>query len=219
MATTRTRKRRPGRPADSAADLRGQLLDHAARLIARRGYAAMTLRELATAARVTPALVHYYFGGKARLLDALVEERIAPVFRGIAEPLMAAQSRGGVDLGEMVRVYTQTMLEHPWLPPILAREVVCEGGVLRDRFVRGFAGPMAGALPALFQREQRQARLRDDLDPRLMALSMISLLVFPIVAMPVWRQALAMPVEPTFADTLTRHTTAVLMRGLEAPHA
>ena len=89
-----SRKRAPGRPAgkrrDADAGLRPQLLDAAVACFVRKGIAATTLREIAREAHVTPALLNYYFGDKAQLQAALVEERLMPVLALLREPLQQA---------------------------------------------------------------------------------------------------------------------------------
>jgi AcrR family transcriptional regulator len=55
----RGRGRRPGGP-----DTRGEILDAARRSFAERGFGATTIRAVASAADVDPALVHHYFGSK-----------------------------------------------------------------------------------------------------------------------------------------------------------
>jgi TetR/AcrR family transcriptional regulator len=211
-------RRKPGRPIEAGTDQRALLLDETAALIGRDGYAAMTLRDLAARAHVTPALVHYYFGSKAKLLDVFVAERIAPVFEKLSAPVIGALARNELPLPLFIHTYTTTMLAHPWLPPILAREVLAEGGALRERFLKQFARPMARRVPVLIAQAQAQGKLRSDLDPQLIALSLISMLVFPIVAGPVMRDALGLPTRADFADILVKHTTSVLLHGVEKRH-
>ena len=61
-------RRSAPRPADGRfPDLRLRLLDAALACFVRKGIAATSLRDIATEAGVTPALLHYYFGDKAQL--------------------------------------------------------------------------------------------------------------------------------------------------------
>ena len=62
--------RRAGRPSGDDQDLRRRLLDAAIAQFARTGIAATSLRAIATEAGVTPAMLHYYFGDKARFTEA-----------------------------------------------------------------------------------------------------------------------------------------------------
>jgi len=63
------------RPTAVAVETRSQILDHAEALFALHGLHGVTVREVARAAAVDPALVHYYFETKQRLFDAVFERR------------------------------------------------------------------------------------------------------------------------------------------------
>ncbi|MCX6632709.1 MAG: TetR/AcrR family transcriptional regulator [Candidatus Solibacter sp.] len=56
-----------------------KILDTAERLIGERGYAATSLRHIIAEAGVNLAAVHYHFGSKEDLLDAVVVRKAAPV--------------------------------------------------------------------------------------------------------------------------------------------
>lgn len=208
-------RRRPGRPAVRGPDLRVRILDAAIALIATRGYHATPLSAIAARARVTPALVHYYFGSKSALLDRVIEERVAPVFAQATAPARAALAGAPLDFAAQMDAYITTLSANPWLPQLLAREVLSEGGALRERFVRQFAGPLAGAMPDRVAQAQKLGLVRADLDPRLITLSLMSLLVFPIVAAPVWRRVLPFADSEVTPQALVRHTLAVFRHGVE----
>lgn len=70
----RARRGRPVRDA-SAAQTREHLLDHAEALFARHGLHGVAIREVARAAKVDSALVHYYFETKQGLFDAVFLRR------------------------------------------------------------------------------------------------------------------------------------------------
>jgi len=60
-------------------DTRERLLNAAEQLFAEHGVSGTTLRALTKAANVNLAAVHYHFGGKEGLLDAVVERRATPM--------------------------------------------------------------------------------------------------------------------------------------------
>lgn len=64
-----TARRGPGRPA-GASDRREAILDAARRQFAERGYDGASVRGIARAAGVDPALVHHYFGTKEQVFVA-----------------------------------------------------------------------------------------------------------------------------------------------------
>jgi AcrR family transcriptional regulator len=70
---TRRTGRRPGSP-----DTREAILAAAGQAFAERGFDSATVRQIATAAEVDPALVHHYFGTKEQLFLATVQVPINP---------------------------------------------------------------------------------------------------------------------------------------------
>ncbi|WKX71837.1 TetR family transcriptional regulator [Streptomyces sp. XD-27] len=73
--------RRRGRPARTAADgpaARDRILDAARTEFAERGYDKASVRGIAKAAGVDPALVHHYFGTKEQVFAAAIELSFAP---------------------------------------------------------------------------------------------------------------------------------------------
>jgi AcrR family transcriptional regulator len=72
VAPPAARRGRTGRrPGD--ADTRGRILAAARLLFAQRGFDGTTIRGVAAAAGVDPALVHHYFGSKQRLFVTAME--------------------------------------------------------------------------------------------------------------------------------------------------
>ena len=69
-------KARRGRPPKlESADSRGAILDAAEALFSEHGFDAVTMREVARQAGVDSALLHYYFGDKRGLFDAVFLRR------------------------------------------------------------------------------------------------------------------------------------------------
>jgi AcrR family transcriptional regulator len=65
-------------------DNRQQILQQALTLFAARGYDAVGVQEICTAAGVTKPTLYHYFGNKRGLLSALVSERSAPLLARLA---------------------------------------------------------------------------------------------------------------------------------------
>ncbi len=75
VAPTTRRGRPPKARADGAADTRDLILDAAEDLFSKHGFYGVTIREVAREAGVDTALVHYYFGAKRGLFDAVFLRR------------------------------------------------------------------------------------------------------------------------------------------------
>lgn len=208
------RPRRPGRPRASGGDPRGLLLDAALARFAADGIAATTLRGVAEAAQVTPALLHYYFGNKAQLVEALVSERLMPV---VAE-MRAQLRREDADSADLVAGFVNTVFalieRHPWFPPLWAREVLSEGGSLRELLVTRIAPDVPRQFERRFRAAQDNGNLNPDLDSRLLVVSLIGLTLFLAASAPIWRRIFS--ADDVDIDTLRRHTLALLDRGIGA---
>ena len=144
-------------------DLRGHILDEAARLFATRGYAATTMNDVAAACGLSKATLYHYVRDKHDLLAqvarghvARLEELVAAVLaRGLAprerlvaliEGFMAAYA----DAQHEHRVLTEDV---KFLEPLPQREVL-EG---QRRVVAAFAEAIAEADGAAHPRAQAQA--------------------------------------------------------------
>lgn len=206
--------RRAGRPSSDGPDLREHLLDTAIACFSRNGIAATPLRAIATEAGVTPALLHYYFGDKAQLQAAMVEERLMPAFLGLRESLQRHGDEVAGLVAGFVRGIGDLVARHPWLPALWVREVLCEGGALRELITVRMAPQLPQMLARRFAAAQREGRLNPDLDPRLLVVSLIGLTLFPAAGAPIWRQIF--DADDLDADAMRAHTIALLDRGLGA---
>lgn len=208
------RKRTPGRPAADGPDLRSHLLDAAITCAVRQGVAATSLRAIATEAQVTPALLHYYFGDKEQLVAALVQERLMPAFAVVREAIAAGEGDIAVLVAGFVRGMAETITRHPWLPALWVREVLCEGGALRE-VVFDHMAPMPLLLSQRFAAAQAQGQINPDLDPRLLVISLVGLTLFPAAGAPIWQRIF--DARDIDAAALRDHTIALLDRGLALP--
>jgi AcrR family transcriptional regulator len=67
-----------------------KLLAAARRILVRKGYASLTMQAIEDEAGTNRALVHYYFGSKAGLLEALVESLFEDPAFGYSDSVMSA---------------------------------------------------------------------------------------------------------------------------------
>lgn len=121
--------RRPGEP-----DTRARIVDAARVLFSERGVEGTSVRAIAGAAGVDPALVHHYFGTKQRLFLEAVDFPIDEM--GDVRDLAA----GGIDgLGERLVRFALRLWDDPEVLPRLL-------GVLRSAVTDPQAGRMLGVL-------------------------------------------------------------------------
>jgi AcrR family transcriptional regulator len=104
-----TGKRGRGRPARSEAEsgpgARERILEAARSEFADRGYDKTSVRGIATAANVDPALVHHYFGTKDEVFAAAIEVALEPA-TDAAQAFQAMEgARDGSAVGEQLARY------------------------------------------------------------------------------------------------------------------
>ena len=78
----------------SRPDTKALILDAAEQLFAERSFAAVSMRDITSAAGVNLAAVNYHFGSKEELLAALFIARVTPLNRERAGLLREAEARG-----------------------------------------------------------------------------------------------------------------------------
>lgn len=201
-------RKRPG--PSGTPDIREGILDAAEYLFAVRGFAATSIRGIAERVDVNPAMVHYYFGSKKKLLQAVMERVLEPMAGAVAE----VEKQGDLPVRDMTRLLFSMAADHPYLPQLITREVFLPGGELQSEFLEHFAPRLGGRLPGMLRREQSEGRLAPDVDPQIMSLLVLSLCFFPFIARPAAEGVLGVRYDAQGLQALAEHVTGLLERGM-----
>ena len=141
MSTRATRGRRPGAP-----DTRAEVLAAARASFAEKGFRGTTIRAVAAAAGVDPALVHHYFGTKDDLFLAALEMPVDP--RELLAPVMAQGPDGAGE--RLLRTFLSVWDDPEIQVRLLAvvRSVLDEDGatLLKEGFIPVVVGPILAQL-------------------------------------------------------------------------
>jgi TetR/AcrR family transcriptional regulator len=220
--TAKSRKparRRPGRPEGAAhrEAVRAALLKAARELFAKRDFTAASVREIARAARVNPAMIHYHFGDKDGLYRAMLRESIGPVLQKVQELMNHGTRQAETSVHDAFDAVMTMLAREPWVARLIVREVLAEEGAFREQFIREFAAKGGGRVPQLLEREIANGRVRKDLDPTLGALSFMSLALFPFFALPVAEKIFGIRMTDAFTRRLVDHTARIFHEGVGAP--
>ncbi|QNK02212.1 TetR/AcrR family transcriptional regulator [Dyella telluris] len=201
--------RRAGRPTEDNALLREVLLDAALVTFAANGVAATSVRSIATDAGVNAALMSYYFGSKADVVEAVFEERVSPVLAGFFGKLLSSEGDVRAFAAAFVSGIGQIIAAHPWYPSLWVREVLCDGGAFREMFVARTA-EVAPRITQRFILAQKAGEMNPDLDATQMVVSLLGLTLVPAATMPLWQVGFG---AKTAAER-ERHVLALLLHGL-----
>ncbi len=90
-----------------ARDTKDRILDSAERLFSQQGIDATSMRSVTSGAEVNLAAVHYHFGSKEALLEAVLSRRLEPINRRRLETLDQIEAREGAqpELQELLRAF------------------------------------------------------------------------------------------------------------------
>jgi len=192
-------------PREDRGVLLARIVSAARASFAEHGWAGTTLRGVARAAAVDPALVHYYFGSKEELLEASTTpppEWIESVQVALAAPM---RRRGEAIVRNVVRVWNDPELADLWRSLVLT---AAHEPRAREKVVAIVSGILIPAVAADLNPEERNLRA-----------SLAAAQVFGVIMMRyIWRiEPLAsLPDDDVVAleaPLVQRHLTGRLGRG------
>lgn len=163
---------------------RDAILDAAIRCFAEKGFAATTIKDLASEAQVNSALLYYYFADK----QTLYRETL----RHIAQRLADSAGRRLDDHlapDEAIRRFVQQQAEfliaNPHVPRLMLREMLEHTGRHAEGAIVSLIGSVFTTLCDVIRRGQHEGIFRPDADPRYAAISTVSLVAYFVIARPV----------------------------------
>jgi TetR/AcrR family transcriptional regulator len=163
---------------------RDAILDAAIRCFAAKGYAAATIKDLASEAQVNSALLYYYFVDK----QTLYRETL----RHVAQQLSDAAGRrldGDLAPDQAIRRFVQQQAEfliaNPHVPRLMLRELLEHTGRHAEAAIVSLIGGVFKTLCDVIRRGQEEGIFRPDVDPKYAAISTVSLVAYFVIARPV----------------------------------
>lgn len=136
-AATSARKRRTYAPRVPPEERRRQLLDATLRLIARNGYAGVTVEAIAAEAGVTKPVVYGVYAKLPALLDDLLERTQGEALAQLLAAFPADAEAAGEHLAaDVTRAWARAVRDHPdtWGPILLTE---AQPPAVRDRMEQG----------------------------------------------------------------------------------
>src|SRR5215510_9310845 len=171
----------------SGPESRERILEEGARLFAEKGFTPTTVRQIAAAADVNFALIHYYFGNKVGLYRAIFEENIAAVRRVLEDASSEGTSRERLE--RFVRAYAHFLCTHPHFARIIQQEILSAGKLVQEVF-----RPQVTKNYLLFRgivEEGVRGREFRAVDIEMTPISVIGMMAFFMIARPVISEMLS----------------------------
>jgi TetR/AcrR family transcriptional regulator, regulator of cefoperazone and chloramphenicol sensitivity len=188
---------------------REALLEAAAEIFARRGFAATTVREICDQAGANIAAINYHFGDKAGLYAEVLTHALKcarqkyPPHLGTTEKSSAETRLRAFIESFLLRLFDDG--RHAWHGKLMSREMV-EPTAALDRLVEDEIRPMAQILHGIVR--ELLGRKATDETVRLCSLSIVSQCLFYHQCRPVLQRLFpAVKIDPGAAAPLAEHIT------------
>ena len=193
---------------------REALLAAGSEVFADVGFDGARVGSIAERAGVNAALINYYFGGKAGLYRAILDETLTAVADEL-KPLRSSARPADERLRELIGSFAAIATRRPAFPTMVLREALSGGvhleGDLFDRFLEVFR-----TVQEIVEQGVREGTFRP-VDPLLTHLGLVGGLVF-FFATRTFRERLiqqsATPLQPPAAEEFIRHLQELMERGL-----
>lgn len=162
---------------------RDKILDAAEALFARKGYDATTIKAIGTATSLNPALLYYYFAGKKKLYEAVLQRLVgnilaqgSAVLDGTIPPADAIR--------RLLTMQAEWLLKQPNLPRLLVREMLDHDARHAQEVILQMASGPFQRLCRVIEQGQQSGAFRADVEPRFAAVSAIAQVAYFIIAKP-----------------------------------
>jgi AcrR family transcriptional regulator len=183
--------------------------------MAEKGLPRVTVREVAERAGVQPALVNYYFRGKAGLL----REVNAEVAREVGERIRQAATReGSVEdrMRGLVEAWISGIAGELYAPRLLVEQVLFASDEVIDQFVERFARPNLGAIRSLLEAGRASGEFRA-VDAKFFVPSLVGMCVFFFLSRAMVERLYGVEdYTPELVSEFAASVAELLMRGIAA---
>jgi AcrR family transcriptional regulator len=203
-----------GAPPEADVETRDRILAAAHTVFTRKGTAGSRTQEIADEAGVNKALVHYYFGTKAALADAIFEralDTIMPKMFGIlADPNRSIEEKIPAIVEEQIAFHA----ERPYFAGYMVSELHSEPERISRLMIRRGRIPL-DVLRRQLREGARAGKLRPVSAEQFVA-NMMGLLIFPFAIRPGLAQILGLDAAGwrAFVEERRRFLPGFIMAGL-----
>lgn len=158
-----------------------KILDAAKTVFLAKGMDGARMQEIADEAGINKALLHYYFRSKERLFEAIFSQIVKYAFPEITR-IIASDEPIATKIEQVVDAYICLLIKHPFIPGFIIKEMNRDPSGLFKLIIK------FGLNPQVIVDQIEAAMDRGEIirmDPRHLALNIISMCVFPFAARPI----------------------------------
>jgi TetR/AcrR family transcriptional regulator len=165
------------------ADTRVRILAAARVVFHRAGFDGARTQDIADAAGINKALLHYYFRTKDQLFESVFEDafqtHFAPVFKMMSVPDAPLDTT----IHRFTEAYIDTLLEHPYLPGFVIHELNRNPQRLVDLALDAGRSGFSAVFDQL--RQGMASGIYRTADPRQLMVTLMGMVLYPFIARPI----------------------------------
>lgn len=163
-----------------------RILDAGLRLFSARGFEGVSMTELASAAQVSKANIFHHFASKDELYLSVLKHALADFTEQLA--MLARSERCHAErMRNFVVWHSRRLRERPLQTRLLLREMFAEDDERRPGMALAVFGEGHRQLLDLIAAGQQAGHLRADVDPAVVALTLVAVDIFSFLAAPTLR--------------------------------
>jgi len=158
-----------------------KILEAATNVFVSKGMDGARMQEIADEAGINKALLHYYFRSKERLFEAIFSNVINMAFPQLTQ-ILKSDLPFVSKMEQVIDAYISLLRKHPFIPVFVLKELNRDPSGLFKLAVK------YGLNPLIIIRQLEEAMDRGEIirmDPRHLAMNIISMCVFPFAARPI----------------------------------
>ena len=154
----------------------------------RKGMAGARMQEIAKAAGINKALLHYYFRSKEKLFEVIMSEAKMQMFSRL-HPILGGDDSLFIKIEKFVESYINFVTENPLLPGFILHEITKNPEKLVNEISNGNKRPN---LAKFFLHVESEAKKKNiiEIKPEQLFMNMLSMCVFPFIGRPMLKTVL-----------------------------
>jgi AcrR family transcriptional regulator len=167
-----------------------RILSAAQQIFMTRGMAGARMQDIADAAGINKALLHYYFRNKEKLFEMIFMSAAGKLFPRINEIFNSDQPLFG-KIESFCEEYINVITENPYLPLFVLNEINQDPEYFLQKVWAGKSRPHPEKFLAQIEREVKKGTIKR-ISPLHLLINLISLTIFPFVAKPMFQKNLGL---------------------------
>jgi AcrR family transcriptional regulator len=200
-------------------DKRGQILEVAEEIFARKGYSEATMREIAERLDMKKPSLYHHFRSKEDIYSTLIID----IYEQLLDELAGLLQEGDT-IEEKVRLGVSRIIDiwarHPNYPTIMAFEIATGSDLISSELLPKIWKPRLDEATEAFERAKaREPRCRD-VDSRMLIMMVFGIPLFYFFSAPIFSALLGEDsLSPEMIERFKRELTELILYGLQKSEA